>query len=309
MDHLHTPDHLSLLRRLEACWSPGTSADPARWTPENPSWGQCAVTCAVVQDELGGDVVWGEAVLPDGERLSHYWNRVGGTDVDLTRAQFPDGTQMPPGGRRKPDIEDTRGYVLATPATKARYDILHGRVTATSGGDDLRTLLGIVVPAIAAAKDGKCAEEEARAALRTAAAWFLPDIDLSAIRIQRLEFNGHSMGTLHFALERGQTAIPQPRVDWAGNTMSLLAPAMWTALSRTTQSWGAIRPVFVSEKEVRQTLQGTIQTVVYDMACLLHGDVAYACKASQCAVGHEFDLAAILQGLDTLGAPPKQRAA
>lgn len=110
--------------RLRAAWSRETSSDPDGWSPANPAWGQCAVTAVAVRDALGGEVVWGEAELPDGRRVSHYWNRLPGGDADLTRCQFPEGTQLPPGGPRRPDVRDTAAYVLSHPATRARHDAL-----------------------------------------------------------------------------------------------------------------------------------------------------------------------------------------
>lgn len=114
----------TLARRLEAAWSAETSASPDGWSTDNPADGQCAVTAAIVHDALGGQVVWGEAILPDGRRVSHYWNEVDGIEIDLTRSQFPAGTLIPVAGRRNPDIEDAYDYVLAYPATKTRYDML-----------------------------------------------------------------------------------------------------------------------------------------------------------------------------------------
>ncbi len=78
---------------LERCWSADTSADPDGWSPENPAWGQCAVTALVVQD------------------------RFGGIEIDLTRQQF--ATWVP-----DEEGERERSYVLSFPDTRARYDRL-----------------------------------------------------------------------------------------------------------------------------------------------------------------------------------------
>ncbi|MBI1363082.1 MAG: hypothetical protein GC134_03780 [Proteobacteria bacterium] len=108
-------------------WCAETSADPANWTPENPAYGQCAVTALLVQDLCGGEIVWAEAVLPDGSKVSHYFNRLdGGEELDVTRGQFPEGTIVPEGKPRKPG-QDTRAYVLAYPVTVARYKLLCDR--------------------------------------------------------------------------------------------------------------------------------------------------------------------------------------
>jgi hypothetical protein len=113
-----------LRQRLERAWSAATTSDPENWTPANPAWGQCAVTACAVQDEIGGDVVWAEAQLPDGRRVSHYFNSVDGDEIDMTRAQFPVGTIITPGAPKAKNFATTRDYVLSFPATRARYERL-----------------------------------------------------------------------------------------------------------------------------------------------------------------------------------------
>lgn len=112
---------------LRRCWSPETSADPAGWTNSNPSVGQCAVTALVVQDYLGGDIVW--AAVPVGQKtVSHYFNRIDGKEIDLTREQFAPGTQVPAGVEKRKEFASTRDYVLSFEATQRRYAILKERV-------------------------------------------------------------------------------------------------------------------------------------------------------------------------------------
>jgi len=123
----------SLESALSRAWSKETSADPKSWTPANPSWGQCAITACVVNDYLGGKVVWAEAALPDGRKLSHYFNEVGGNQFDLTRQQFPEGTVIPAGVDKKKEFETTRGYVLSFEKTRMRYDALKERVELILG--------------------------------------------------------------------------------------------------------------------------------------------------------------------------------
>jgi hypothetical protein len=64
------PLDLPLLHKLEAAWSAETSVDPAGWTPDNPAWGQCAITALHVDAVLGGDIM--RCVRANGE--SHYCN-------------------------------------------------------------------------------------------------------------------------------------------------------------------------------------------------------------------------------------------
>jgi hypothetical protein len=63
--------------------------DVPNWSTANPASGQCAVTSLVVRDLIGGELLEAEVLYPSGERQGfHYWNRLSGFDVDLTREQF-----------------------------------------------------------------------------------------------------------------------------------------------------------------------------------------------------------------------------
>ncbi|HLC81798.1 MAG TPA: hypothetical protein VJH68_04015 [Candidatus Nanoarchaeia archaeon] len=139
------------LNRLEAAvraaWSKETSSTPEEWSPRNPARGQCAVTACVVQDYIGGDVVWYSALRPDRIVESHYFNRMPGafaqfefcrgTEYDFTRLQFPLGTVIGEGGERKPGV-DTKAYVLDNEATRNRYWLLRERVTKLLGDDNVK---------------------------------------------------------------------------------------------------------------------------------------------------------------------------
>jgi hypothetical protein len=73
--------------RLETC----DPTDAADWTPSNPSRGHCAVTALVVHDLIGGELLEAEVRYRDGSPQGfHYWNRLAGVDIDLTREQFVD---------------------------------------------------------------------------------------------------------------------------------------------------------------------------------------------------------------------------
>jgi len=101
-----------------ACWDADTSADPANWTPENRSYGQCAVTALIVQDQLGGTL---QRTVVDG--VSHYYNRLPtGKYEDLTFDQFPHGSRYD-----VDSVERERDYVLSHPATAERYELLNTR--------------------------------------------------------------------------------------------------------------------------------------------------------------------------------------
>lgn len=100
----------ALSLRISDQWGQNTSADPDNWTPENPAWGQCAVTALLVQDLLGGDLL-----RTTNAGISHYWNRLpDGVELDLTRGQF-DAWQPAEIATRD------RDYVLSFPETARRY--------------------------------------------------------------------------------------------------------------------------------------------------------------------------------------------
>ena len=65
---------------IQDAWSEETSP---HWRPDNPPFGQGAVTALVVHDLFGGDIVKAEA--PSGW---HFYNVVEGERYDLTRDQF-----------------------------------------------------------------------------------------------------------------------------------------------------------------------------------------------------------------------------
>jgi hypothetical protein len=105
------------LRQLEQAiresWSADTAEEDDGWSPENPSSGHCDITCLVVHDLLGGEILAAEVYL-DGERvMAHMWNRLSsGIEVDLTRDQF------------------TRGEVIGEPTVRKRpseFDRAHPR--------------------------------------------------------------------------------------------------------------------------------------------------------------------------------------
>ena len=117
---------------LSKAWVQETSSDPDNWSAENPAWGQCAVTALVVNDYFGGRLLWASAKLPDGKEISHYFNELEtGEVVDLTRAQFPEGTIIPEGIDKKKEFATTRDYVLSYPVTVQRYTLLQQNIQSS----------------------------------------------------------------------------------------------------------------------------------------------------------------------------------
>ena len=57
----NVPDQEVALREyselVESVCSKETSADPDKWTPENPLHGHCAVVAILVQENFGGEIL------------------------------------------------------------------------------------------------------------------------------------------------------------------------------------------------------------------------------------------------------------
>jgi hypothetical protein len=94
-------DRHELFEAIAGSWSAETCdpADRGQWSPANPSKGHCGVSALVVNDFLGGDLVFADVVYSDGSAQGyHYWNRLAdGTEVDLTLDQFRAGERVLPG--------------------------------------------------------------------------------------------------------------------------------------------------------------------------------------------------------------------
>jgi len=58
------------------------------WTPDNPAKGHCAVVAMIVQEYFGGEIM--RCLVDDPEPIVHYYNKVGGRNIDLTWDQFSD---------------------------------------------------------------------------------------------------------------------------------------------------------------------------------------------------------------------------
>ena len=123
-------------------WTRTTSSDPENWDEENPAYGQCAVTAAVVQDYLGGRIEWRKILIEDNsefedyfdeeERVSHYINRIDGHNMDFTEEQFPYDHSVlfiPEEYHEKMEgFERVRDYLLFNDSTYRRYAALKDRV-------------------------------------------------------------------------------------------------------------------------------------------------------------------------------------
>lgn len=119
---------------IEGAWcretaSPGCQAG---WRDLNPSLGQCAVTALCLEKNLREDYdIKVEILRTDVPGYgSHYWIRMpDGTEVDMTRDQFPAGTVIPPGEPRP--VEQVAGRRGEPVRTIERFELLDKLVTAS----------------------------------------------------------------------------------------------------------------------------------------------------------------------------------
>lgn len=123
---MKNPTYSDLAVAFFYAWTKETSADPDGWTPQNPAWGQCAVTALVMQDFFEGQILRAslEAVTGFERMRSHYWNLLEHGERDFSQSQFPaDIYKTIPKGELR-----TREYLLSNPYTAQRYRMLKKRV-------------------------------------------------------------------------------------------------------------------------------------------------------------------------------------
>lgn len=80
---------IDIRNKLEHCWNINTTTTPNNWNTNERVKGQDAVTSLLLQDLMGGRIIYGPVITPEGKKLSHFWNDIGGLDIDLTWHQFP----------------------------------------------------------------------------------------------------------------------------------------------------------------------------------------------------------------------------
>ncbi len=114
--HLETLGDLYTV--LRACWSKETAhpSCQAEWVPNDPSYGQCAITAMLVHDMFGETI---HRIRVSGS--THYFNRIDGHYIDLTREQF-DLYNTPV--NYEPNETMPRAYCGKNPDTKKRFNLL-----------------------------------------------------------------------------------------------------------------------------------------------------------------------------------------
>lgn len=114
---------LELFAVLEKCWSKETAypSCQAEWVPNDPSYGQCAITATLVHDMFGGTI---HKIRVNGGG-THYFNKINGQYVDLTREQF-DLYDLPV--NYEPNQEISRDYCGKNKNTYERYRLLQRNI-------------------------------------------------------------------------------------------------------------------------------------------------------------------------------------
>ena len=88
------------LNRIQAAFDASFALDTCSeddlpfWTVDNPSRGHCAVAALTLHDLIGGDLLLAIVERDDVQVGYHYWNRLAGVDIDLTRDQFIPGESV-----------------------------------------------------------------------------------------------------------------------------------------------------------------------------------------------------------------------
>ena len=120
-NNLQTLDDLYNILRKSWCNDSAYPSCQKEWNDSDPSYGQCAITAMLVHDMFGGTI---HRIHIEGGG-THYFNRINGHYIDLTREQF-DLFDIPI--EYDPNETISREYCGKNPNTKARYDLLINRV-------------------------------------------------------------------------------------------------------------------------------------------------------------------------------------
>ena len=110
-----------LYAALLSCWAADTCAPRLRdrWTPGNPTLGQCSTTAFLVQDLFGGEVFG----VPQKDGGVHCFNVVNGISFDLTSEQFLPNIPLYDGA-----VLQNREARFSDPERRARYQTLKERL-------------------------------------------------------------------------------------------------------------------------------------------------------------------------------------
>ncbi len=123
-----------LQKAIEKSWCRQTCYAPENWKTSNPSYGQCAVTSCIVQDYMGGQILWCQALNSNNlVAQDHYFNQVADEYIDFTKGQFPPKTIFTKAEPKTKGFTTTRAFILSYQKTHDRYLILRDKVQKALG--------------------------------------------------------------------------------------------------------------------------------------------------------------------------------
>jgi len=114
---------VALRKAMDPVFSCDTVFGDCKW-PKYPSAGHCFMAALAVQDLLGGEILYGEV-----NDISHYWNRVGEYQVDITADQFDQKPIQVKKGSIRPHIAvfDRKRYERPRPQQNAEAMKIYDR--------------------------------------------------------------------------------------------------------------------------------------------------------------------------------------
>lgn len=102
---------------------------PAEWSEDIPTKGQCGPSSCVIQDYLGGEILYCVVRLPFGHDVDHYCNRVNGRVIDITWCQFESGSSITDYVEQRDVTLSNRQLILFSEQMQKKYEMLRERVS------------------------------------------------------------------------------------------------------------------------------------------------------------------------------------
>ncbi|MEO5646690.1 MAG: hypothetical protein ABIO57_00460 [Candidatus Paceibacterota bacterium] len=101
-----------------------TSSHPENWTPQNPTYGHCAIVSVLALEYFGGTIVKVSLKNTPFENLkSHFFNIIDGEEADFTIQQFNNDSVYQDMPRKEQFPEEIMSYS----GTQERYNILKSK--------------------------------------------------------------------------------------------------------------------------------------------------------------------------------------
>ncbi|HYD04027.1 MAG TPA: hypothetical protein VEC16_07060 [Alphaproteobacteria bacterium] len=114
-----------LEQAIMTSWRRITSSDPDNWSENNPAWGQSEASALVMNDYLGGEIVWSNVLLRNRKKgINYYRNKAGHKENRLLEMQFPESAVIPNAMPKKEGYNSTREYLLSDENVLINYNLL-----------------------------------------------------------------------------------------------------------------------------------------------------------------------------------------